>query len=235
MVLITIKRNLNGKKFNQTFDYSGDLNNSVAEALIDLNSKKSLLDVNGKEASKISFQYKCRHQLCGSCAMVINGIPRLACGTILNNLLKENDEIVLGPLSKFPNVEDLVVDRSCIEESFKEMDLGIKQKDDNKKHLELEDEASKCITCGCCLEICPTYNQNNNFKGAVSLVHAFKPMYEEKDKKHRDKMKISYEDDFFSYCEKSFACEETCPKGIPISKLMDKMNDMVVWNRKISD
>ena len=89
----------------------------LRQFLNELNSRETLMDCDGKEADEIQWECGCMVRKCGACAMRINGRPRLACDTFLHTLKSRN--ITLEPLSKFPLVKDLIVDRSAVFKNLK--------------------------------------------------------------------------------------------------------------------
>ena len=109
----------------------------------------------------------CLEQVCGICTMVINGRVRQSCSALIDNL---DQPIKLEPMSKFPNIRDLVVDRSQMFDHLKHVhawieldgthDLGpgprMDQDDVQERYA-----YSRCMTCGCCLEACPQYDDDN--------------------------------------------------------------------------
>lgn len=202
----------------QIFDYEGDLNISVI----------TLLERLGQP---IEYSCSCLQGICGACAMVINSVPKLACKTFLNDEREvvENNQITIEPLSKFPLVNDLKVDRSILFDAMKDCDLWLES--DSKydpKDLDFEYEMSLCLMCGCCTEVCPNYKLGD-FVGAPVAVSASKLVSQESDKEHLKKMKRNYKKRFFSHCVKSTSCEDVCPMGIPTQRAISKMNRKSVW------
>jgi len=121
----------------------------------------------GKPVAPVAWECNCLEEVCGACTMVINGHVRQACTALVDRLLQDRPAgIELRPMSKFPVVRDLVVDRSRMFETLKKvrawlpvdsylhMGSGPRQSQDNQ---ELAYVLSKCMTCGCCLEACPQY------------------------------------------------------------------------------
>lgn len=96
----------------QSFTYKGAEHVTVSAVLDHLNYTDDLFDTDGNPAPKIRWECSCLQAICGACAMVINGFPALACSTFIDEI--KGDELILEPLSKFPIVADLVVDRSII-------------------------------------------------------------------------------------------------------------------------
>lgn len=103
----------------QTFCCESDGNASVADALRALNARTPLLDAAGTPAQPIGWECSCLVRKCGACAMRINGVPRLACSVFLRDI--KSGRLLLEPLSKFPLVRDLIVDRRVIFDRLKEM------------------------------------------------------------------------------------------------------------------
>ena len=123
--------------------------------------------VEGKAVAPVAWDCNCLEEICGACTMVINGRVRQACTALIDQLLVDKPgEIELRPMTKFPVVRDLVVDRSRMFETLKKirgwvpvdsyLDMGPGPRQ-SQEHQELAYELSKCMTCGCCLEACPQY------------------------------------------------------------------------------
>jgi succinate dehydrogenase / fumarate reductase iron-sulfur subunit len=121
----------------------------------------------GNRVAPVAWDCNCLEEVCGACTMVINGRVRQACTALVDKLLAERPgEIELRPMSKFPVVRDLVVDRSRMFETMKKVDawLPVDSYDDlgpgtrqSQEQQQMAYMLSKCMTCGCCLEACPQY------------------------------------------------------------------------------
>ena len=120
-IKIIIKRQKDSRSapYPQEFTYTGDGRLTVADFLSELNTRMPLLTADGKETEKINYASSCQEKKCGACAMLINGLPRLACSLFLCNIVKKG-KIELAPLSKFPVISDLRVDREKIFARLKE-------------------------------------------------------------------------------------------------------------------
>ncbi|QDS92779.1 Fumarate reductase iron-sulfur subunit [Roseimaritima multifibrata] len=125
--------------------------------------------VDGKKVSPVAWECGCLEEVCGSCTMVINGRTRQSCSALVVNLLKEQpDEIVLEPMSKFPVVRDLLVDRSRVFQALERVkawvpvdgyyDMGPGERQ-TMAQQEQNYPLSQCMSCGCCLEACPQYGK----------------------------------------------------------------------------
>lgn len=202
----------------QEFQYDGDLNITVT----------SLLE---KLGNPVEYSCSCLQGICGACAMVINGEPKLACQTFLINeqIVKEYDVITIEPLSKFPLIKDLKVDRSILYDSMKKSNVWLESDAKiNENDLDFEYEMSLCLMCGCCCEACPNYDLGD-FVGAHIPVSASKLINQEKDSKHVKEIKRSYKKGFYNHCVKSLACEDSCPAGISTQRAISRMNKRSVW------
>jgi succinate dehydrogenase / fumarate reductase iron-sulfur subunit len=123
--------------------------------------------VDGKQTTPVVWDCGCLEEVCGACTMVINGTVRQSCSALVDNLLKEEPrQITLEPMSKFPVIRDLAVDRKRVFHNLKRVhawvdvdgyyDMGAGQ----RQSRELQEEnypLSECMSCGCCLEACPQF------------------------------------------------------------------------------
>ncbi|EMI22648.1 succinate dehydrogenase iron-sulfur subunit [Rhodopirellula maiorica SM1] len=122
---------------------------------------------DGKKVNPVAWDCGCLEEVCGACTMVINGRVRQSCSALVDRLLAENsDELVLEPMSKFPVIRDLQVDRERLfhnlsrvkawvpVDSYYDMGRGERvSREDQERNYPL----SQCMSCGCCLEACPQF------------------------------------------------------------------------------
>jgi len=122
---------------------------------------------SGAHVSPVAYDSNCLEEVCGSCTMLINGRVRQACSALVDQLLGDNsDRIELRPMSKFPVIRDLMVDRRRLFRALEKLHAWIpvdgyhnvgpgprQSQDDQQRAYPL----SKCMSCGCCLEACPQY------------------------------------------------------------------------------
>jgi succinate dehydrogenase / fumarate reductase iron-sulfur subunit len=165
----------------------------------------------------------CLEEVCGACTMIINGKVRQSCSALVDHL---SQPITLEPMSKFPLVRDLWVDRSRLFEDLKRVmawvpidgtyDLGpgpaISQELQQERY-----PLSRCISCGCCLEACPQYTPANKFVGAavISQVRLFNDHPIGKALKG-ERLEVMMDEGGVADCGKAGNCVEVCPKEIPL-------------------
>ena len=227
-MILKIKRRLSpdSEPYWQNFFYESQSSaDTVATALNWLNEQPALQDTEGKAAEAIRWECSCLQKKCGACAMVINGRPGLACDA---RLAEYKEEVVLEPLRKFPVVCDLVVDRSAMQESLKTLQLWFSRGEHEAQPAGYE--ASLCLQCGCCLEVCPNWSLENSFAGmaaAVPMTRVLTAM----DKEERKEIGELYRSHVFEGCGKSLACRNICPAGIDIDRMLVNSNAAAVWKR----
>lgn len=217
--------------YRQVFRYeSADAGATVATALRELNERPRLEDVEGVLAEPIRWQCSCLQRKCGSCAMLVNGVPRLACDVRLAQLRAER--VTLAPLRKFPLVADLVVDRHAVYDRLREVEIWLEQEvglPSGRPSMRAF-EASRCLECGCCLEVCPNFSTEGSFGGMATMVPLAR-LLEESGGDQRRRLAASYRAAVFAGCGTSLKCRDICPAGIDIAQLMSRSNAVAVWGR----
>src|ERR1700726_2162413 len=168
-VLIKVKRQLtpDAKPSWEEFEIPYKPNMNVTSALMEIAANPVTRD--GKQTTPITYDSNCLKEICGSCAMLINGRARMACSALLDPL---DQPIKLEPFSKFPVVRDLSVDRSVLFENLKKVkawvpvdgsyDLG----PGPRQAPQIQEQRyplSNCISCTICMEVCPQFNLDTNF------------------------------------------------------------------------
>src|SRR6202453_4331897 len=198
------------------------------------------VDVAGRATTPITYDSNCLEEICGSCAMLINGKARMACSALVDKL---EQPIRLAPLSKFPVVRDLAVDRSVLFENLKKVkawvpidgsyDLGAGPKQFPQIQEELY-PLSNCISCTICMEVCPQFNDVTGFVGAatiaqVKLLHSNPTGAVLKE----ERLRALSGDGGIQECGFAQNCVEVCPKGIPLTNaISDISRDVLIQKAK---
>lgn len=209
------------KPYWQEFSHEKRDDLTVAGLLTELNYKDDLKDISGKSAPRIQWECSCLQGMCGSCAMVINHVPALACETFLRDI--KGDLLILEPLSKFPTICDLVVDRGIIQENLKKANAYIEEyRGADPGEYEHMYAAGKCLKCGLCLEICPNYNSGERFYGAAFANDCY--LIRSRSSVREKGIQEAYTEHFEKGCSKSLSCEDICPMKIPTMASISMMN-----------
>ena len=179
----------------------------------------------GKATTPITYDSNCLEEVCGSCAMLINGRARMACSALVEKL---EQPIRLEPFSKFPVVRDLAVDRNVIFENLKRVkawipvdgtyDLGAGPRVSAREQEEAY-PISRCISCCCCMEACPQFNDKTGFVGAATIaqVKLFNTHPTGRMQKH-ERLAALMGDGGIQECGYAQNCVEVCPKDIPLTR-----------------
>lgn len=179
---------------------------------------------DGKSTTAIAYDSNCLEEVCGSCAMLINGKARMACSALVDKL---DQPITVEPLSKFPIVRDLAVDRSVLFENLKAVkawvpvdgtyDLGSGPRMSPSEQEERY-PISRCISCCCCMEVCPQFNEQTGFVGAATIaqVKLFNEHPTGAALKH-ERLRALMGDGGIQECGYAQNCVEVCPKDIPLT------------------
>jgi succinate dehydrogenase / fumarate reductase iron-sulfur subunit len=190
---------------------------------------------DGKPTTPITYDSNCLEEICGSCAMLINGRAAMACSALVDNLEKP---IRLEPFSKFPVVRDLAVDRSVLFENLKAVkawvpvdgtyDLGSGPRM-TMEQQELAYPLSNCISCCCCMEVCPQFNDDTGFVGAaaISQVRLFNTHPTGAALK-RERLTALMGDGGIQECGYAQNCVEICPKEIPLTRSISEVGREVM-------
>lgn len=213
----------------QDFSYDGQPGDSVAQALMAINEDSPLQDRNGQDTAPIRWQRSCLVRKCGACAMVINGVPSLACSTFLSAL--SGPVITLEPLSLFPVVADLIVDRSFLYDRLKDWQIWLDQPAAASPWTwKNRYESARCLLCGCCLEVCHNASPQSLFAGAAAAVQAYRILSQETgDSPHGRQLRQAYRHQYFEHCGQSMACQEVCPARLAVTDLLACANSLVLW------
>lgn len=202
-----------------------DENATVASALTAINNAGNYVDSQQRPVGQIRWECSCLQKKCGACAMVINSLPRLACDTRLADC---KGKITIEPLRKFPVIEDLIVDRSAMLGQLRDMQLWLEENAPlDEKSCGTAYEASRCLQCGCCLEVCPNFAVGLPFFGMSAAVPASRIIAESRKKEFLRQ----YKKHVYEGCGKSLACRNICPAGIDIEGLLVSSNAAAIWKR----
>lgn len=176
------------------------------------------------------FDHVCSNGICGSCAMLINLKPRLACRTLLEDC---PGEIRLHPLPNFLMLGDLSVDTSrYFENQRKQNKLALVSSSKNDieyyTHISIENEKmmkihelERCIECGCCIASCPTVMINPEFAGPYALASGSRFLLDPRDDRSSyEWYEVFGTDEGMFGCSSVLACDSYCPKSIPLASTL---------------
>jgi len=205
---------------------------------------EALFQIQKQFDDSLSFHYSCRGAVCGTCAMLINKVPRLACRTQAESLLKGDlkinlvpypsiedttaewnpeEEILVEPLPHLPIIKDLIVDMSTFFKYYKFIEPTFKPADPapEKERLmkptaipELE-LYTNCILCAACFGACPVDGKNPEYLGPAALAKLYRFHIDPREANGTERLKRANIPNGWWACEFFGNCTRVCPKGVP--------------------
>lgn len=185
-----------------------------------------LNELREQQDPSLQFDFVCRAGICGSCAMVVNGEPGLACRTLTKSLASE---ITLAPLPVFELIADLSVNTGNWMRAMSErMEAWIHGDEEERDIRRMEspmdpDEADaiyeleRCIECGCCVAACGTAHMREDFVGAVAMNKLARFRLDPRDQRSdQDFYDLVGSDEGVFGCMSLLACNDFCPKDLPL-------------------
>ncbi|MCB0036972.1 MAG: succinate dehydrogenase iron-sulfur subunit [Anaerolineales bacterium] len=197
------------------------------EFTIVLDRDKTLLDglqeIKTQQDGSLTYRRSCRHAICGSCAMNVNGQNMLVCNTPLKKMLDRSGKVTIRPLPWLPIIKDLVVDRTYFWEQYMAVKpwlipADLKAKKEYRMTQEEVDallEAETCIMCGACYSACPVIATNKKYIGPHALQKAYQRVMDPRDGGLEERLDLLESDHFGIYnCHTATDCITACPKGL---------------------
>ncbi|HEX7409900.1 MAG TPA: succinate dehydrogenase iron-sulfur subunit [Candidatus Binatia bacterium] len=224
MIRLHVKRqdSPSSKPYWQDFEIPYKPQHNVISVLMEI--RRNPVTRDGTSTTAVVWDASCLEEVCGSCTMVINGRVRQACTALID---KSEQPIVLEPMTKFPVVRDLMVDRSRFFEDLKKVhawipldgtyDIGPAPRV-SPETQEFRYALSRCMTCGCCLEVCPQYNDHSPFMGAAIMSQVVLFNTNPTGAMNKDeRLQTVMGNGGISDCGNAQNCVKACPKDIPLT------------------
>jgi succinate dehydrogenase / fumarate reductase, iron-sulfur subunit len=191
----------------------------------------------------IAFHYSCRGAVCGTCAMLINKVPRLACRTQVETLLKgglklplepfpgieetvewnPEEEVLIEPLPHLPVIRDLIVDMDKFFNYYKFVEPVFKPTDNTPEKERLMNPDSvpelelytNCILCAACFGSCTVDGRDPEYLGPAALAKLYRFHIDPREPKGTSRLKIADIPRGWWECEFYGNCRRVCPKNVP--------------------
>jgi len=236
---ISRRKKPGANQYTETFEVPYRKNLNVISALLEI--RKNPVTKDGKQTTPPVWDMNCLEQVCGICTMVINGRVRQSCSALVDDLLLASggNTITLEPMSKFPNVRDLIVDRTQMFNHLKQVhawveldgsyDIGagpvISQETAQERYA-----YSRCMTCGCCLEACPQYH-DDNYIGPQAIAQAkLFNMHPTGKMTMDERLEGLTQEDGITNCGNAQNCIQVCPMSIPLTRAIYETNRDITVN-----
>jgi succinate dehydrogenase / fumarate reductase iron-sulfur subunit len=189
--------------------------------------------IKGYHDGTLAFRRSCAHGICGSDAMRINGINRLACKVLVKDL--GNSKITVEPLLGLKVLKDMIVDMEPFFEHYRSMLPYLinddpppnKERPQSPEERERYDDTTKCILCAACTTSCPSYWANDRYVGPAAIVAAHRFIFDSRDQGAAERLRI-LNDEFGVYrCHTIFNCTEACPRDIEVTRAIGEVKKAI--------
>lgn len=180
----------------------------------------------------LGFRYSCRGSVCGSCAMQINGMIRLACETQIFTLLP--GDITLEPLGHTPVIRDLIVDMEpffakyqSIKPYLEQLNTYERETPQSAKERERIKYAVNCILCASCHSACPITWHHDEYVGPAALSAVQRFAFDSRNERGEDLLIHVNSKEGVDGCKKISRCTDVCPKGVAPSERIQELKDLI--------
>ena len=184
----------------------------------------------------LTFRRSCAHGICGSDAMRINGVNRLACKVLVKDL---PDTVMVEPIKGLPVEKDLLVDMEPFFEAYRSVKpfLITRDPDPTRERLQTAenrerfDDTTKCILCAACTTSCPIYWTDEAYFGPAAIVNAHRFIFDSRDDGAEERLDILNDKEGVWRCRTTFNCTEACPRGIEVTKAIQEVKRALLFRR----
>ncbi|MFP5224638.1 MAG: succinate dehydrogenase iron-sulfur subunit [Actinomycetota bacterium] len=184
----------------------------------------------------LTFRRSCAHGICGSDAMLINGVNRLACKVLIKDL---DQPITVEPIRGLPVEKDLVVDMEPFFAAYRKVlpFLINDQPEPDRERLqspeerERFDDTTKCILCAACTTSCPIFWHNDEYVGPAAIVNAHRFIFDSRDTGNKQRLEILGQMDGAFSCRTTFNCTDACPRDIHVTRAIQEVKQALLYEK----
>ena len=201
----------------------------------------ALFAIQREHDASLSFRCACRVGMCGTCAVSINGVPRLACRTRAKEL---GPSIDIAPLPHLPVLKDLVVSLAPFFDQWKKVLPAFRPSDPARRDLAIVPETSQygattsskrdCITCGACFAACGVKTTSGEYLGPAAINKAYLRIVDPRDQSARERIAVIADERAGVWrCHTHFNCTSVCPKGIDLTDTIGRLKRGLLFPQSI--
>ena len=190
--------------------------------------------------SSLAWRFSCRMGVCGSCAMLISGMARLACNTQILDV--SDSAVTLAPLPNYDIIKDLVPDLTPMFEHHASLRPWLIRPDTDEifsptgeyrqspEELEAYIQFTNCIKCGACLAACPTVATDPSYPGPMPLAQGYRFCIDSRDGGCEDRRDVLDSSHGLYSCHYAGECSRVCPKGVDPARAIQLMKRHLVFS-----
>ncbi len=194
----------------------------------------ALHQIKAQQDGSLTFRRSCRHAICGSCAMNVNGQNMLVCKTSLYDVLDSKRRVTIRPLPYLPIIKDLVVDRSTFWDQYTRVKPWLIPPDDvpdkefrvSQEEVEALHNAETCIMCGACYSACQVIGLTKQYIGPHALLKAFLRVLDPRDTQPGERLADLAGSDGVYRCHTIFNCIDACPKDLNPTQAIETLRKL---------
>ena len=199
-----------------------------------------LMKIKDEQDGTLTFRRSCAHGVCGSDAMRINGVNRLACKVLMKDM---PNKLTIEPIKGLPVEKDLVVDLEPFFEAYRAVkpflvtDAGTSRNPPSREWLQSQadrdryDDTTKCILCAACTTSCPVFWTDGSYFGPAAIVNAHRFIFDSRDTAAEERLEILNDREGVWRCRTTFNCTEACPRGIQITQAIAEVKRALITRR----
>ncbi|GAP63384.1 succinate dehydrogenase iron-sulfur subunit [Ardenticatena maritima] len=184
----------------------------------------------------LTLRRSCGHGICGSDAMRINGVNRLACKVLLRDVAPV---VTVEPILGLPVIKDLVVDmepfmaqyRSVMPYFVNDEPPPPRERLQSPEERAVFDDTTKCILCACCTTSCPSFWARGEYVGPAAIVQAHRFIFDSRDRAAAQRLEILNEPDGIWRCRTVYNCTNACPREIKITEAIAEVKKALLFSR----
>lgn len=199
---------------------------------------EALLNIQETDDDSLAFRFSCRSAVCGSCGLLVNGAPVLACRTQLTSLI--GNQVLIEPLPNMDIVKDLVVDLKPFWDAYRKVEPWLhvngdrepeKERHQSPQQVRKLDPYINCILCACCYGSCPVVRFDEQYLGPAAIAKLFRFMQDSRDQRGtRFLEKVNSPHGLWA-CHTIFRCIDACPKDIRPTDTIEALRRRLVLYR----
>jgi len=230
----TEKATIRIQRFNPDNDKKPRYENFVIAPGRDTTVLDALHIIKTEQDGSLTYRRSCRHAICGSCAMNVNGNNILVCKTPLQQVLDKKGRATIRPLPYLPIIKDLVVDRSAFWEQYMRVKPWVIPPDDKPEkefrispdEVEELHNAETCIMCGACYSACQVIGLTKQYIGPHALLKAYMRVLDPRDSSPAERLADLAGGDGVYRCHTIFNCIDACPKGLNPTQAIETLRKL---------
>jgi succinate dehydrogenase / fumarate reductase iron-sulfur subunit len=215
-------------RYNPEVDKRPHYENYTVEAELTDQVLDLLNKVKWDQDGTLSYRRSCAHGICGSDAMRINGVNRLACKVLVRDV---GTKIKVEPILGLPVIKDLIVDMEPFFEHYRsihpylinEEPPPVRERLQSQEQRARFDDTTKCILCAACTTSCPSFWASGEYVGPAAVVQAHRFIFDSRDHGAAERLKVLNDRMGVWRCHDIYNCTDACPREIEVTKALGEV------------